>query len=215
MWYNRCFKSAGVPSCRANMGAHQAVLLNSLESALPACLPFYKQIAPITPLESALTDPLQLIENTATLTAAKSALTDIPSVTSLDSALTKTGEGGGDPTPYPSLSIPLPPFPNFGLATRHQPLATVFNTLRTLLYLSNPQPLCFLPIPNSFQKTAGVGYPLFPLRNSALLCVLRVSALRFLALLPKPFALSLRQNPNLALLFSIACALFCTYGGGG
>ena len=83
------------------MGTHQAVLLTPLESALPDCLPFYKQIAPITPLESALTDPLQLIENTAALTAAKSALTDIPSVTSLDSALTKNRGGGGDPVPIP------------------------------------------------------------------------------------------------------------------
>ena len=71
------------------MLARQAVLLNPLKSALPDCLPFYKQIAPITPLESALTGPSQLIENIATLTPAESALTDTPSVTSLDSALTK------------------------------------------------------------------------------------------------------------------------------
>jgi hypothetical protein len=81
------------------MGARQTVLLNSLESALPACLPFYKQIAPITPLDSALRNPFQLIENTAALTTAESALADIPSVTSLDSALTKNR--GGDPVPIP------------------------------------------------------------------------------------------------------------------
>jgi hypothetical protein len=126
MWYNDWVESArSLPAAR-NMDARQAVLLTPLESALTGCLPSYKQIAPITPLESALTDPFQLIENTATLTPAESALTDIPSVTSLDSALTKNWGGGREGTLCPirhyPFSIHHSEIWRSPLATRHSPL---------------------------------------------------------------------------------------------
>jgi hypothetical protein len=135
MWYNSCVKLEGSFLPR-NMGARQAVLLNSLESALPACLPFYKQIALINPLESAFTGSFQIIENTATLTPAESALTDIPSVTSLESALTEN-RGGGLSIRYPYLESSI------RVSCRNCTLNTPkrktrpfpFNSLRTLLHL--------------------------------------------------------------------------------
>jgi hypothetical protein len=138
------------------MLARQAVLLNPLKSALPDCLPFYKQIAPVTPLESALTVPSQPIENIATLTFAESALTTIPSVTSLDSALTKKPgrvEGSLRPIrPYPfpihQSEIWRPPlvYPDPVGATSRSPLFSTTCPLfcNFLLFFApfpNPAPL--------------------------------------------------------------------------
>jgi hypothetical protein len=191
---------SSVPSTA--MSVRQAFLLNSLESTLAGCLPFYKQIASITSLESALTGHSQLAENTATLTPAESALTNTPSVTSLDSALTKNAGREGTslkqdilPTdttsPITSHQSPITHFPLF-FASKTQSPIFVFNDLHTLLQFSalfctDPAtpPLCFQSLAHSFALTTGEGVS--PFR--------RQLATRHSALRPQPVA-PRRHNRN-------------------
>ena len=203
------------------MLARQAVLLTPLKSALPDCLPFYKQIAAITPLESALTGPSQLIENIATLTPAESALTDIPSVTSLDSALTKNR--GVPPSNQKSIpessengTLVHPDHRRGAAAHSCQPPVTGYQSLSYSFSYSyelfcnhqNPKLFLFLQFQTPSQKHLGLGCtPSLLTSRSPLFsttCPLFCNFLLFFA----PFS-------NLAPLFSIVCALFCTFWGRG
>src|SRR5258708_32101893 len=103
------------------MACRHAVPLDHLESALPRCLPSYKQIAPVTSLESALPgllisaenkrfavakllskllclqhlrDPLASVLSKGVITPVESALTENARATPLESAPTKTPGGG-------------------------------------------------------------------------------------------------------------------------
>ncbi len=103
------------------MACRHAVPLDPLESALPRCLPSYKQIAPVTSLESALPgllisaenkrlavakllskllclqhlrDPLASVLSKGVITPVESALTENAPATPLESALTKKVGGG-------------------------------------------------------------------------------------------------------------------------
>jgi hypothetical protein len=119
------------------MRPRHAVLLTPSESALPSCLPFFKQIAPVTPLESALTNHSQLIENTATLSL-------------VESALTKTRGVEG-----------ILPVPERFHLERSQGAITLkfflFTLLRTLLHSRKTQPFSFQALAHSLPKTTRGG----------------------------------------------------------
>jgi hypothetical protein len=181
----------------APMLARQAVLLNSLKSALAGCLPLYKQIASITPLESALTGHSQLAENAATLTPAESAFPNTPPVTSLDSAHTKNwGREGG------SLEQDFfPPAPRYqSRVTRYQSLSSSFAYPYELFCTrENHNSFVFFEIQTPLQRHRGVGYAL----STQELLTTKNSQPTFRRSLPK--------NPKPSSLFSTACEQFCNF----
>src|SRR6266536_3961340 len=100
----------------------------------------------ITPLESALTSTAG---NKGLITPLESALTKNSPASLLESALTKRWGVG--------VILATPEF-----ATRHSSLPTMFKSFlfrrfHTLLRLSKTQPFCFHAIPDSLDKTPGVG----------------------------------------------------------
>src|SRR5258708_7513359 len=77
------------------MRPRHAVLLTPLECAVPRCILFSIQSAPVTPLESALTSHSQLIENTATLSLVECAVARFSPAPPLECAVAKKVGGGG------------------------------------------------------------------------------------------------------------------------
>jgi hypothetical protein len=140
------------------MLARHAVLLTSLESAHPDCLPTCKQIAPATPLESALTSYPQLTEKSATLSLAESALTRIPRATSLESALTKT--------PGVGVGVQLSSSHHEPIFTRPNTQVLSFHTITHSFARTKNSTLLFSSDSTLFQKSTGGGYPSRVLRAS-------------------------------------------------